>query len=845
MGDELPLLGTRSGLARLPEALVRRPRLDSLFADRVRRQVTLISAPPGSGKTTLVTAWLASRQRRGVMLTVDARDNERDQLAGVIVAALVHGGAIAPEEIDATLPATTLLDAAFDRLEERGAKRVLVLDDLQELTSRHALRTLAYLVERAPTTLDMVLCSRADPPIRLTRLRLEGRLGEIRNDSLAFDLPETSALLSAHGLTLTRSQVQALWRRTEGWVAGLRLAACALQGEADPAEFVQGAAGTETAIVDYLLKELLTRQDAAIQRFMLRTSVVGRLTTDLAEVLTEDPAVSRRLGELERNGVFLAELEDRTWYRYHSLFATLLEARLRQQHRALADDLHRRATAWFIANDMPGEAEVHARAAGDWLMVGRLATDRWVARALDGAETNDGLLAGVPARAIATNESLAVLAAVEACARRDRSAADAHRATLDRLAPDPLAQREDADPMTAAPPLARSLLAICHARAFGADAQARAAIADLRAAGGGDDHAASVRLAEVRAIELDLDEGRIDRARRQAAAVARADGATWIGTEALAALALVDAVEGDIATAGDHAERVLSEPPSPGGVARHMATLSLALCHAQRGEHRHALDALAAVPAPAAADRAVVAVDGAIRAALRTPGSSFVGLDGTDAEHPLVMRTLVALGVLEALDSTGRIRVMGGPLEEAVVLGRQRWRAGSGAGVVSVLSDHHARGSRRSHPRTRIERSGLLALGAAERGNRGTTLAAIRDALVAMESSGIWAPLLVLAPDLTDLLESRADELGPHQGLALELVDRARTSPAPAYVEPLTERETSVLCHLPTLMSNHEIADVMHVSVNTVKTHLKSLYRKLGVASRREAVLRGRALELL
>ena len=846
MGDELPLLGQRSSLARLPEVLVRRPRLDSLFDDRVRRQVTLISAPPGSGKTTLVTAWLASRPRRGVMLTVDARDNERDQLAGVIVAALVNAGAIAPEEIDASLPATTLLDAAFARLEERGGKRVLVLDDLQELTSRHALRTLAYLVERAPAVLDVVLCSRADPPIRLTRLRLEGRLGEIRNDALAFELPEASALLSAHGLSLTRSQVQALWRRTEGWVAGLRLAACALQGEADPAEFVQGAAGTETAIADYLLKELLTRQDAAIQRFMLRTSVVGRLTPDLAEVLTEDPAVSRRLGELERNGVFLAELEDRTWYRYHSLFATLLEARLRQQHRALADDLHRRATAWFIANDMPGEAEVHARAAGDWPTVGRLAADRWVARTLDGAETDDGLLAGIPARAIASNESLALLAAVEACARRDRSAADTHRAALDRLAPDPPAHGDVVDPMTGSPPLARSLLAICHARAFGADARARAAIADLRAAGGGAGHAPTERLADLRAIELDLDEGRIDRARRRATALAQAADSTWIGSEALAALALADAVEGDIATAGDHAERVLCEPSSsPGNVARHTATLALALCHAQRGEHRHALDALSAAPAPAAADRAMVAVDGAVRAALRTPGSPFVGLDGADAEHPLVMRTLVALGALEALDSTGRVRVMGGPLEEAVVLGRQRWRAGSGAGVVSVLSDHHARGTRRSHPRTLIERSGLLALGAAERGDRGATLAAIRDALVAMESSGIWAPLLVLAPDLTDLLESRADELGTHQGLALELVDRARTSPAPAYVEPLTERETSVLCHLPTLMSNHEIADVMHVSVNTVKTHLKSLYRKLGVASRREAVLRGRALELL
>ncbi len=841
MGDELPLLGPRSSLARLPEALVRRPRLDSQLADGARRQVTLISAPPGSGKTTLVTAWLASRRRRDVMLTVDARDNERDQLAGVIVAALVDRGAVVPEQIDATLPGTTLLDAAFAQLEKRSSKRVLVLDDLQELRSRHALRTLAYLVERAPAPLDLVLCSRADPPIRLTRLRLEDRLAEIRNDSLAFDLAETSALLTAHGLALTRAQVKALWRRTEGWVAGLRLAACALQGEADPAEFVQGAAGTETAIADYLLKELLTRQDEAIQQFMLRTSVVGRLTPDLAEVLTGDAAVSRRLGELERNGVFLAELEDRTWYRYHSLFATLLEARLRQQHRDLADELHRRATAWFIANDMPGEAEVHARAAGDWPMVGRLAADRWVARTLDGAEANDGLLAGVPARAIAADESLTILAAAEACSRRDRRAADTHRVALDRPAPDQAAGPDATDPLTSVPPLARPLLAVCYARAFGSDARARAAIADLR---GVDDAATTARVAELRAIGLDLDDGRIERTRRRAAALVRAADVTWIGTEALALLALTDAVDGDLVAAALHAERVLDEP-SPTGAARHVATLALALRHAQRGEHRHAVDALSAVLAPATADRAILAVDGAVRAALRTPGAPFVGLEGDDAEHPLVMRTLVALGVLEALDSAGRVRVMGGPLEEAVLLGRQRWRARSGAGVVSVLNDHPRPGSRRCHPRTLIERSGLLALGAADRGDRGGTLTALRDALVATEETGIWAPLLVLAPDLTDLLEARADGLGPHQGLALELVDRARTSPAPAYVEPLTERETSVLCHLPTLMSNHEIADVMHVSVNTVKTHLKSLYRKLGVTSRREAVLRGRSLELL
>jgi LuxR family maltose regulon positive regulatory protein len=834
-------------VARLPETLVRRPRLDALLTDRVRRQVTLISAPPGSGKTTLVTAWLTSRRRRDVIpLIVDARDNERGLLAGAIVAALIDRGAVASKGIDANVPGTTLLDAAFAQIERRAERRVLVLDDLQELASGDALRTLAYLVERAPAALDLVLCSRADPPIRLTRLRLEGRLGEIRNDSLAFDLPETSKLLAAHGLLLTRPQVQALWRRTEGWVAGLRLAACALQGEADPAEFVQGAAGTETAIADYLLKELLTRQDEAIQRVMLRTSVVNRLTVDLAEVLTDDPAVATRLAELERNGVFLAELEDRTWYRYHSLFATLLEARLRHQHRDMVDELHRRATAWFVANDMPGEAEVHARAAGDWPSVGSLAARRWVDRELGGAESNGDLLARVPARAVEASESLMILAAAEACSRRDRSAADAHRSALGRLAPDAVRRSEEPDRGTGVPSLARPLLDIGYARAFGADSRAREAVAGLRETGAaaGSADLTAARLGELRSIGLDLDAGRVERARRHATALAVAADSTWIGTEALSLLALVRAIEGDIALATQQADHALAATSPAENVARHAATLALALCHAQRGEHRHAVDALT-VDVPVRADHGVRAVDGAVRAALRTPGTPFIGLEVKEAGHPLVSRALVALGVLEALDSSGRVRVMGGPLEQSVLLARQRWRSGNGAGVLSVLEGRHDRGSSRCHPRTVIERAGLLALAAGDRGDHEATVAALHQALVAADQTGIRAPLLVLAPELTLLLENHAEEMGPHQGLALELVDRARTSPAPAFVEPLTERETSVLCHLPTLMSNHEIADVMHVSVNTVKTHLKSLYRKLGVASRREAVLRGRALELL
>ena len=382
------------------------------------------------------------------------------------------------------------------------------------------------------------------------RLRLEDRLAEIRNDSLAFDLALHAPDRPRAGLT--RAQVRALWQRTEGWVAGLRLAAYALQGEADPAEFVQGAAGTETAIADYLLGAAHPpgRGHPAVHA----PDECGRPTTpDLAEVLTGDAAVSRRLGELERNGVFFAELEDRTWYRYHSLFATLLEARLRQQHRALADELHRRATTWFIANDMPGEAEVHARAAGDWPMVGRLAAERWVAdprwRRHERRPAGGG--AG---RAIAADESLTILAAAEP-APGATAALRAHRAFVDGRAPDSAAGADPTDPLTSVPPLARPLLAVCYARAFGADARARAAIADLR---GADDAATTARLSSGPSAWTSTMGGSSEPGERPA--LAQAADLTWIGTEALALLALADAVEGDLVAAALRAERVLDEP---------------------------------------------------------------------------------------------------------------------------------------------------------------------------------------------------------------------------------------------------------------------------------------------
>jgi LuxR family maltose regulon positive regulatory protein len=843
MGDGLPPLGTKSSVPRVPERLVRRSRLDTLLSDGERRHVTLVSAPPGAGKTTLVATWLRSRAQHDVVpLTVDSRDNERDRFSGVVVAALTEAGAVPSEPSRGSRAGTMLLDVAFEHLERRRDRCVLVLDDVQELTSPDAVNTLNYLVERAPACLDVVLCSRADPPIRLGRLRLEDRLGAIRNEDLAFDLTETFELLSAHGLRLSRSQVRALWSRTQGWVAGLCLAAAALRTERDPRDFVQSAAASDAAVADYLLKELLARQDEAIQQFLLRTSVAERLTADLARELTDDDNAGARLAELERNGVFLVELEDRTWYRYHSLFAALLRARMRQGDRQLADELHRRAAAWYVAHDMVVEAEAQSRAAGDWAAVGFLASRSWVERTLAGDESREEPLTPAAAPgALAGNPGLALLAAVDACTRGDRPAADSYRSRLDAQ----LAGDDDAASASGSSPVARALLDVAYARSFGTEARTGDALSMLQAMTDDDSSpTAEPHIPDLWGIEFDLDEGQIDGARREAALLSRAPELSWTGTEALALLALTEAGGGAVALATDDAERALGVAPAR-DVAIHAATLALALCHALRGDQRRAVELVSAQHLPGRVSRAVRMVDQAVRAALGNPGAPFVGLDVDVSVHPLVVPALVSLGVLATVDAAGRVRTVGGPSEEAVLLARQRRASNDARGALAVLEAAAGPDEAPWHPRTMIERAAIMTLAHAALGDDRAAIAAVRSALCAAEATTIRAPLLVLCSDLAVLLDRYMDDLGSSQTLALELLDRSRRSPAPAFVEPLTGRETAVLRRLPTLMSNREIADGLHVSVNTVKSHVKSLYRKLGVANRREAVLRGRSLELL
>jgi len=824
------------------DRFVRRERLEARLGDDHRRPVTLVSGLPGAGKTTLVSSWLHAEDRPAAWVALDERHDEPGRLARSVVRALADVGAVPDPAPRRRRTDAALVDIAVDKLVP--GPWVLVLDDVHHLRSPDALGALRLLLERVPPRLALVLCTRADPPVALGRMRLDGRLGEIRNADLEFTLDEAAELLSAQGVDLRADDVRALWSRTQGWAAGLRLAAGALAAAGDPHELVVSATATEAAVADYLLEEVLDRQDADVQSFLLRTSVAERLTPDLAALLTADHRAGERLEDLERSGVFLTDTADDGWYRYHALFAELLRATLRRRNPDLVPEMHGRAAGWLMANGRPADAERHARLAGDWPLVGRLAIDRWLAATLDDTGPLPDPAARVPAGALRETPALALVAAAAACRSGDRDAADLHRGHLDSLL-GPVPERAT----RSSGGLHRSLLDLAHGWAFGTDARAGTAADALASADEIDPATSAVRrLARLRAGEQAADRGCFDTAVAALDLLANGLDEDWMAAEGAAVAALVTAAVGSTGDASRRAAAVLGagDVLDAHPTARRAVHLAAALACAQRGERRTALAHIAESAASAApASHLLQAVTSAVRAALGPAGAGSAWLDSATARHPLAAQALIACGTLEVVDPDRRVVAVGGTAERAVVRARQEL----GRNAPEAARRGLGRALRRDHPsvhvRTLIEAQVLSALASDACHDAPAAGAHLEAALDLVADHGVRAPLLDHLAALANVLD-RTD-VAAHRGLVLELRDHLQQGGGGSVspVEVLTDRETAVLQYLPTLMSNAEIAAGLHLSINTVKSHLKAVYRKLGVEGRRDAVLRGRELELI
>jgi LuxR family maltose regulon positive regulatory protein len=539
----------RSGTTTAPVAPVARGGIVSrrglLARLRDAGRVTVVSAPAGSGKTFLLRSWIAEAGLAGQAAWVPVQGEERDpQRFWISVADALRGtaagaGLVRPLTAAPGLDGWAVVEHLLEDLALLGERVWLVIDDLHELGCEQTVAQLESLVQRAPARLRFVLAARHDFGLGLHRLRLEGELTEIRGADLRFSPAEAGALFAAAGVELPGPVLALLAERTEGWAAGLRLAALSLARHPDPGRFAAEFCGSDRMVAEYLLAEVLERQAGPVQRFLLRTSILERVNGELADLLTGGSGGERVLQDLEAAGAFVVPLDmRRSWFRYHRLFADLLQLELRRAEPGLFRSLHGAAAGWFAGHGHPVEAIRHAQAAHDWDLAVRLLADHWLGLVLDGrGGTARELLARFPAGLAADPE----LAALHACDELDRGSLEEARRYLALATQEspsvPVDRRERFGEMLA---VLRLRLARQGGDLPAAAEQAQRLLAPAETGGpsGLNLHALaliSLGTAELWAARLDDAELHLE----QGATLARRIGQPYLETEGLAHLALV------------------------------------------------------------------------------------------------------------------------------------------------------------------------------------------------------------------------------------------------------------------------------------------------------------------
>jgi LuxR family transcriptional regulator, maltose regulon positive regulatory protein len=865
--------------------LLDRDELLKLLDQAVSNRVTVISAPPGSGKTSLLRAWAnrSTNARRVVSVTVDRDQQNADRFWCAVLDAIHNSTppSIGPElqrAASAAPDGDELVDTVVSEISKQVEPVVLIIDDLHELRSADALAQLERLVSVLPDSARVVLSSRRDPPIRLHQLRLAGELAELRAGDLLFSERETRDLLAAAEIDLSDAGATALYQRTEGWAAGLRLAVISLSGHPDPERFVAEFSGTDRAIGEYLMAEMLDRQPDEVQRMLLRTSLVDRVNGELADLLAGRSGSEQLLLELEEANAFVVSLDaQRTWFRYHQLLADFLRLELR---RTLADelvDLHRRAAQWLADRGQIVEAVRHTLAAGDWPDAARLVADhsfRWV---LDGqAGTISAVLQAFPESASVDHPDLALAHAANELnqgrleeAAAQLALADSH---VERAAP---ARRRRLAVATASLRLALARRSGQFTEVIEQVNLLDASISDQSS----DQLAMGSELRGVALLNLGIVEtwsGRLTDAERhlsEGAQLAHTIGRPYLEVACRAhqafpselvsvatarergrqAVALAErhgladrpilapalgAVAGMAIWVGefDEGERWLRrawEVGSPhvdpaAAVLLHVAT---GMLHAGRGQHQSALGAFAA------AERA------------QSP------LTGVHALAPRITGWLATAQARLGMTEQARLTLSGhaaepermGPIHNAHAV--ICLADGDPATAVDVLRD-----VRDTTPPvdafTLVEAHLLAGTAYLQLGDRNAATAAAEAALTTAEPDRLIFPFAITAS--TALLDALPSHQTAHGALLADILDLLRGGSAPSAdrqlppkLEELSPSELRVLRYLPTNLTRPEIARELYVSVNTVNTHIRNIYSKLGARDRSSAVQRARGLRLL
>jgi LuxR family transcriptional regulator, maltose regulon positive regulatory protein len=423
-GERDLLLATKLHIPPSRPDFLTRPGLLQRLTQATARELTLVCAPAGFGKTTLLAGWARASRRPVAWLSLDAGDSDPARFWRYVAAALDQARPGLGQQVARLLhgvqqpPLEAVVTAIVNHLAATPDEVVLVLDDYHLVEGPLVHDSLAVLLERLPPSLRLVVASRADPPLPLARLRGRGQLAELRQRHLRFTTEEAGALLAAAtGQQLPEAAVAALTARTEGWVAGLQLAGLSLRDHDDPAAFVRTFTGSHRYVLDYLTEEVLARQPEHLVRFLLETSILERLSGPLCDAVTGRSDGQRLLEQAERANLFLVPLDgQRRWWRFHHLFADLLRARLQRADPARVPQLHRAAAAWYEAHELGDDAIHHALAAGDPYWAARLIErhlEEQIVRRSEGA-TLARWLAALPAEVIRSRPRLCLGQAIAA-----------------------------------------------------------------------------------------------------------------------------------------------------------------------------------------------------------------------------------------------------------------------------------------------------------------------------------------------------------------------------------------------------------------------------------------------
>jgi LuxR family maltose regulon positive regulatory protein len=885
-----PLLATKLLVPPGPSWQLARRRLLDLLTRGAEGPLTLLAAPAGSGKTMLLGSWIRAGSVPGPVawVSLDADDNDPYRFWAYVLAGLRASGAVADDSLLAGLaPPTpgnrdTFVPLLVNGLGELPGPVVVVLDDLHELNDARVLAGLDFLVRHAPAQLRLVLASRTDPSLRLARRRAAGAVTEVRAAELAFTRAEAAELLAALGAGLSDGEVEALWTRTEGWAAGLRLAALSLREHPDPSGFVAEFSGDDRTVAGYLLGEVLYRQPADVRDFLLRTSVADQLTGELADALTGGRDGAQRLAALERANAFVVPLDlHRTAYRYHHLFAELLRTELLYDRGAEeVAQLHRRAARWHAADGVTVDAIRHAMAAGDWDHVRALLVERWGAMAAT-ITTLDSLLRKLPDDLVGGDPELAMIAAISRLDVGDLDAAEAYlRLAEANAAAVPDERRTwfaagltqirmhrarllgDLDGVTDA---ARTLLELSATVDEVSPWSLHAA--DLRTAGLSNLGTAELWNGEVEAAARHFEES-LQAATRDLLAPAE----EFPVLNCMSQLALVEAVRGRLGHALERGREAIAFAERRGWSESMQAFgghLALAWASYHRGNlgaaGRH-LDAASkaarermAVVATALVRGWVLTSRGQARAGLTALRGAVVATQGRAGwQPPPVLADLVRVSEARLLIAVGDTQAALGLLgkepagwhpEAAVVVARLQLADGDPAGAAATLAAHvHGSPAAAAHPFVLLEAELVDAVARAGLGEDDEAARRLEAGLAVAAREGYRQVFADGGAPLHALLVRQLQLGTEHPSLVAELLgtaDQRASHASSSLVDPLSDRELTVLRYLASVLSTAEIAAELNVSSNTVKTHVKSIYRKLDANGRRDAVDHARRLGLL